>query len=368
MHKPLSILLAAAICSGLIGCPSAKRQGQVGSEVASGSSAPRIYVTNEVSGDLTVIDSGTRKVIATIPLGKRPRGIHPSPDGRTLYVALSGTPIAGPDVDESTLPPPDKSADAIGVFDVGQNKLVRVIPGGADPENFDVSKDGKQLFISNENISALSIVDVPSGKVLKSILVGAQPEGVRISPDGKRVFVTSEEDGTISVVDLAEGGVTSTFKVGHRPRSIAFTPDGLHAYVNAENDGGIVLVDAVRYKMLKAISLGKPGVIKPMSVLLSPDGSKLYVSTGRGRQVFTIDTNTNDVVASVMVGKRPWGIALSPDGKMLYSANGPSNDVSIVDLATNTVSATIPAGTGPWGIVVLARPSDQQAGHRDLSK
>jgi YVTN family beta-propeller protein len=132
-------------------------------------------------------------------------------------------------------------------------------------------------------------------------------------------------------------------------------PDGSRAYVNAENDGAVVLVDAKRYKMLKAITLGKPGVIKPMAVLLSPDASKLYVSTGRGHQVFTVNTATNTVVDSVTVGQRPWGIALSLDGKRLYSANGPSNDISTVDLATSTVTGTIHAGSGPWGVAVLPR-------------
>ena len=135
-------------------------------------SEPRIYVTNEVSGDLSIIDSGNYNVLATVPLGKRPRGIHPSPDHKTIYVALSGSPIAGPDVDESTLPPPDKSADGIGVFDVAQNKVVRIIPGGSDPENFDVSQDGTQLYISNEDVSAVSIVDIASGKVVKSLAMG----------------------------------------------------------------------------------------------------------------------------------------------------------------------------------------------------
>jgi YVTN family beta-propeller protein len=101
--------------------------------------------------------------------------------------------------------------------------------------------------------------------------------------------------------------------------------------------------------------LGKPGVIKPMCVLLSPDATKLYVSTGRGREIFTVNTATNAVVGSVTVGKRPWGIALATDGKTLYSANGPSNDVSIVDLGTNTVVGTVQAGSGPWGVVVLSR-------------
>ena len=104
------------------------------------------------------------------------------------------------------------------------------------------------------------------------------------------MFITSAEEGTVAVLDLAAGHIISTFKVGHRPRSIAFMPDGSRAYVNAENDGTVVLVDAVKFKMLKTIRLGKPGVIKPMAVLLSPDATRLYVSTGRGQQVFTVDT------------------------------------------------------------------------------
>ena len=117
----------------------------------------------------------------------------------------------------------------------------------------------------------------------------------------------------------------------------------------------MVLVDAKKYKMIQAIQLGKPGIIKPMDVILSPDATRLYASTGRGHQVFTIDTATNKVLGSVEVGGRPWGIALSPDAKTLYSANGPTNDVSVVDLATNTVTKKIPAGKGTWGILVLAR-------------
>jgi YVTN family beta-propeller protein len=117
----------------------------------------------------------------------------------------------------------------------------------------------------------------------------------------------------------------------------------------------VVIVDAVKLKMSGTIPLGKPGTIKPMAVLLSPDATKLYVSTGRGHQVFTIDTATDKVTGSVEVGPRPWGIAISLDGKTLYSANGPSNDISVVDLATNTVARKVKAGSGPWGVIVLER-------------
>src|ERR1700760_1887631 len=56
----------------------------------------QVWVTNERSGDVTVINGSDFSVLGTIAVGKRPRGIHVSPDGKTVYVAVSGTPIEGP--------------------------------------------------------------------------------------------------------------------------------------------------------------------------------------------------------------------------------------------------------------------------------
>src|ERR1044071_5687856 len=89
-----------------------------------------VYVTNEASGDLSIIDAATNQVITTLRLGKRPRGIQISPDRKLIYVALSGSPFAPPGVDEDSLPPPDKSADGIGIVDTEKNALLKIIPGG----------------------------------------------------------------------------------------------------------------------------------------------------------------------------------------------------------------------------------------------
>src|SRR5690606_15478867 len=52
---------------------------------------PYLFVSNEGSGDVTVIDAREHRAIAVIPLGgdERPRGIHVSPDGSAVFVALS---------------------------------------------------------------------------------------------------------------------------------------------------------------------------------------------------------------------------------------------------------------------------------------
>src|SRR4030095_8633395 len=96
------------------------------------------------------------------------------------------SPIGGPNVDESKLPPPDRSADGIGVVDVRQRKLVKVLPSGPDPEQVDVSSDGKQMYVANEDAAQLSVIDTSDGHLIQTFKIGEEPQGVIIAPRGKR--------------------------------------------------------------------------------------------------------------------------------------------------------------------------------------
>src|SRR6478672_8558366 len=78
-------------------------------------SGPVLYVSDETGGNVIVIDPVAGQVVDRIAVGKRPRAIRVSRDGKQLLVALSGSAIGGPNVDESKLPPPDRAADGIGV-------------------------------------------------------------------------------------------------------------------------------------------------------------------------------------------------------------------------------------------------------------
>lgn len=323
-----------------------------------------VYVTNEHSGDVTVIDGSTFKVVQTIAVGKRPRGIHASPDGKSVYIALSGTPIEGPpqldangnpiferDKDDDDEDKSDKAADGIGVVEVGSRKFVKKIPVGSDPEEFDISADGKHLYVSNEDVKTASSLDISNGRVEKIVSLSQEPEGVAISPDGKRLWVTCETGGEVYVIDIATFKVIGHVKIGPRPRSVAFLQEGKIAIVPSESDGNLYAIDTATIKVVKTIALPKGS--RPMRVKVSPDGSKLYASTGRGASVAVLDAKTYAVLNTITVGQRPWGIVVSPDGKYLFSANGPSNDVSVVDLAANKEIARVKAGSSPWGLAIV---------------
>jgi YVTN family beta-propeller protein len=310
-------------------------------------------VSNETGGDLSVIDVGTQQLVASIPVGKRPRGLRLSPDGSLVFVALSGSPIAGPGVDESTLPPADKSADGIGVVSVKDLKLVRTIPAGSDPEQLAITPDGKRLFIANEDVMAATALDIETGQVLGSFKVGEEPEGVNVRPDGRVVYITSEGDNLVSVIDAVNLKLLKSFEVGARPRSTAFLPDSSRAYVPSETGQAITVVDAQAHRVLQTIKLEGGPTVRPMGTVVSPDGALLFATTGRGGSVLFIDTKTNKPVGEVAAGERPWGIAVSPDGKTIFTANGPSNDVTFIDVAERKVLAKVKAGDRPWGVVYV---------------
>jgi YVTN family beta-propeller protein len=328
----------------------------------SAAAAYHVFVSNERSGNLTVIDSDGFQVTASIPVGKRPRGMRASPDGKLVYVALSGTPISPPprldangnpifDRNEDDAKDADKSADGIGVVDVAQKKLLRKISVGSDPEQLGLSRDGKKLFASNEDIGTASVLDIASGKVEHIIPVSREPEGVAVSPDGKFFYVTCETEGEIYAIDTKNHKVISHFNVGGRPRSADFLPDSSHAFVPSESSGQMHWIDCVNHKVLKSIALPKGS--RPMCVRVAPDGKRLYVSTGRSGSVCVLAADTGEVLSNVKVGTRPWGIDISPDGKTLFAANGPSDDVSVVDLAAEKEIMRIKSPGSPWGVVVV---------------
>lgn len=322
---------------------------------------PRVYVTNEDSDDVSVIDVAEDRELTRIPVGKRPRGLRLSADQRQLYVAVSGTPkvARGPggpsgkekDREKEERPTPDRSADGIAVVDLESGRVVQRLDAGSDPESFDVSPDGERLYVSNEDDGRLSVLEVRSGKQLASIAVGGEPEGVAVRPDGAIVYVASEAENRIDVVDPVKARVIARIDAGLRPRALLFTPNGASAFATSELDGSLLVLDARAHKLRSRIAVDLPGA-RPMGLALSPDAQRLFVSTGRGGAIAVLDVPSGKLAGAVQsVGARPWGIALSSDGDKLYTANGPSNDVSVIDVKRGEVVRRIPVGRSPWGVV-----------------
>jgi putative membrane protein len=323
---------AAVLCAAVLSqfSPSAEANGL----------AARAYVSNERAGTISVINTETDQVVASIHVGGRPRGVRVSRDGGRIYVAV-------------THPEKPDRAGEIVVIDAATAKITARYAAGTDPEQFDLSRDGARLYVSNEDAGTASITDLRTGRVMATLVVGIEPEGVKTSPDGRWVYVTSEAGNSVAVIDARTNRVASNILVGPRPRDVAFSPDGARAFVTAENGAGVTVVDARRHLAVGTIKL--PPASRPMAALVSPDGRRVYISNGRGNSVTVIDADNLRLLATIPTGARTWGLALTADGKKLYAANSLANTVSVIDTATQRVTATVTVGDGPWG-VAIAQP------------
>jgi PQQ-dependent catabolism-associated beta-propeller protein len=321
-----------------------------------GAQAGRAYVTNEDGESVSVLDTDKAEVVATVNVGKRPRGMKLSRDGKELYVAVSGLPKCPPSVpdEECAKLKRDLTADGIAVIDTTTLKLARLLKSGSDPEQFDLSHDGKRLFVANEDTGTLTVVSVASGTVETSVPVGKEPEGVRVTPDGRWIVVTSESGNAIYLIDAGSLKMVKSVPVGKRPRDVAFAADGKTIYVSGEFDASLYKTtlhdsdSAAKLLQLRAEA-------RPMGLVLDAPRKRLYVSTGRGGTVAVVSLEEPKLIGEIQVGARPWGIALSHDGKRLFTANGSSNDVTIVDTTTLQVIKKVPVGKSPWGVILDSR-------------
>ena len=295
------------------------------------------YVSSEKDDALTMIDAQSLVVKGTVPTCKRGRHIQRLPDGK-LMVACT-------------------DSNAADVIDPATGKSVRRVPLGAEPEAFDLSPDGKTVYVSNEDEGAASFVDVASGKVLQSVKVGKEPEGVKVSADGKTLYITSEVASLVHVIDVATAKVVKNVKVGKRPRRMALTPDGKELWVTNELDASVSIVSTADHSVAATIKFEVKGVraedISPVGITLSHDGKRAFVALGRANHVAFVDVPGRRVTNLVLVGKRPWNVSLDKAEARLWVVNGLSDDVTVVDVAGAKALKSIPVGRVPYGVVVV---------------
>ncbi|MCV7219260.1 beta-propeller fold lactonase family protein [Mycobacterium crocinum] len=205
-----------------------------------------------------------------------------------------------------------------------------------------LTPDGKRLYTVDETGGTVSVVNTETNQRIGApIAVGSHPLGIAISRDGTRIYVTNGADGTVSVIDTDTNTVVSTFGVvadpNELPRAVTVGADGKFVYVARNGGNTVAVVDTTSEQVVDTITVGP----QPSHVLVSPDGSKLYVaSIGT---VTVVDTATHDVITSTLVTPGADRMAISPDGTRLYVTTMGDGGVAVIDTTDYSTVTTIPA-------------------------
>lgn len=297
---------------------------------------------------LSVIDTSSNTVVATVAVEDSPVGVAVTPDGTRVYVANS-------------------QSSAVSVVDTSTNSVVATVKVGNGPSGIAITPDGTRAYVANSNASSVSVIETSNNTVAATISVANNPYGVAITPDGTRAYVTIAgssviTNGSVAVIDTSSNTVIATAVVGLVPAGVAITPDGTRAYVTNSGGNAASVIDTSSNTVITRVS----GLNQPAGVAITPDGTRAYVTNTGGTTVAVVDIVAadpayNTVVAKVNVGSSPWGIAITPDGTRAYVANEQSKSVSVIDTsktdsAYNTVVATIGVGVNPMGVAVSNIP------------
>ncbi len=343
-----------------------------------------LYVLCEKSDELLVVDTAAEKVVRRVQVGRVPRGLALSSDGSKMFVANSWS-------------------DTISVVDTRSLQVEKTLATGFEPTSVVVDQSGTTLYVANRLSNDISLINSSNGQELKRLTAGHGASYLASSADGKRVYCThvypqpgpfrASPESEITVIDTETQRVTERKLVKNVAGMfhLALSPDngiGVAAQLRPKN---LIPLAHVEHGWAFGNSLsvfGKDvdGVVQvpideldsyfamPFSVAITPDKSKLFVTSAGSDVVSVVDlarlltfiktrhapfandlsASANYVEARVPVGKNPRGMSLSADGARLYVANRMDDTVSVIDTRSNREISTITLG-GPKSLTALRR-------------
>lgn len=138
------------------------------------------------------------------------------------------------------------------------------------------------------------------------VRVGNGSEGFDVSPDGKEIWVANAQEGTISIIDAAAKKVIDTLSANvPGANRLKFTPDGTRVLVSSLRIPDVVVMNAHNRKEIKRIKPGRGAA----GIVMQPDGMRAYVACSPDNYVAVIDLKSLDVVGKIDVGLEPDGLA-----------------------------------------------------------
>ena len=326
---------------------------------------PFAYVTNQSSNNVSVIDTSTNTVVATIDLrictgegefltcdSPGPAGIAITPDAKHAYVA-------------------DELIGAVSVIDTSMNTVssTRInIPcppdGGScskSPVGVGITPDGRFVYVTNTNGHFISVIGTSTNTVTATITQGVSgsPFGIAITPDGAFAYVANGPlANTVSVISTAGNMVVATVALQGttgNPTGVAVHPSGFFAYVSVSTSTETTPsgnVQVIRTSDNTVVGSPIPVGGGPSSVAFTPNGAFAYVTNEGAGTVSVIKTANNSVVSTVTVGSLPTQVAITPDGTLAYATNAGSSTVSVINTTNNTTQSPVTVGTAPFGVAI----------------
>lgn len=315
-----------------------------------------VFVENTNSGDVSIIDATTAKVVGTIPVGLSPDDIVAAPAGDVLYVSRIVHRADGR---------PTGTGELVAIDPNTRQVSWRIAFRGV-PNHLAVSPDGRRVYVTVVSGSYVDVFDPARHALIDSVDVGTGPHDIEVARDGKTVYVGLIRGTDVTVFESATNKVLRRIPFGANVRPIALSHDENRLYVQLSQYYGFVVADPRTGKILRRVDMPMPkGTPKPDTLPVTTNhGIRI---TADGRYLIANGSMTDltaiyalpdlRLVATVPVGRDPNWVTVSPDGRRIFISNRGSDDVSVIDLRSHKEVARVKVGRYPQRMtsVALAR-------------
>lgn len=284
--------------------------------MAVGVAGSQVFVTNHDSGSVSVVHAATGTVTAVVHVGTSPTSVTITPSGKQAYISV---------------------AHGIAVLDTTTDRLVATIAEPSQPTGVVFLPDGRTAY-ALEAPSSVSVIGTATDTATASIGGFSFASSIVASHDGTRVYVAAQH--RLYVIDTASNTIVRKYYLGGLPTQLALAPDGSRLYITMVEYSGLNALDLKTGKLIRlAIGSGQD----PRQLLLSADGSTVYLL--EGNQVALYNVATKSVTTTIPLSFGPATGVLAPDGSVLYVAS--QGSLARIDLTTDTVTAvTTPVSIG----------------------
>ncbi|WP_334266495.1 YVTN family beta-propeller repeat protein [Edaphobacter sp. HDX4] len=303
-----------------------------------------LLVANQKDADLSVIDTASAKVVATIPVdGITGHELAVSPDGKTAFVPIYGNAGVGRAGTDGT---------EISVIDLGSRKVVHKIDfgHGVRPHCAIYDKNSGMLYVTTELDKTVSIIDPKTLKIVGSVPTGQEQSHMLVlSKDGKRGYTANVGPGTVSVLDMVGRKTLAIIPISGNTQRINISRDGSMVFTADQKKPQLAVIDTATNKVKNWVELPSSGY----GTATTPDGRSLLVTLRGAKQVAVVDLKSMKVTKTIDVGDAPSEIVLSSDGRKAYVACNASNQISVIDLGSLKVVKTIEAGKYADGMAMV---------------
>lgn len=292
-----------------------------------------IYVANELSSNISVIDKGTNRVVYNVFVGTKPYALGADHRRNRLYIGdrkdgviyemdmisqhlVKAAQIDFVDEPVHIEPIPARDvfivvnfgSDTIYIMDSFTLQIIETIEVGDDPVDAVYSPFFDLGFVLNRYFGTLTVLDFGSEptEIDTTLEVELEPEGMAIDDNMGWLYITNSGSPDLSIIKIETLGLEKTVTIGIGAGDIAFDPFGRRVYIGMIGTDEIVCVDP--YTGVMAYSIDLPS--SPGKLLFDSDVKRLYVVLPDDNLIAVIDPMSREIGDWIETGYGPSSIAL----------------------------------------------------------